>query len=126
MTRDIFPALVSNIASNVALFTINKFQRRIKGKGAVRGEKGSTVIYCNKSLEDLGVLIDGVAESVKHEIKKKTRWISWWCIATLGCFIGTTCDLFSGERCYLEEGSKEQQKDIWLKFFSSTPFFMQY
>ena len=71
MTRDIFPGLVSNIASNVALFTINKFQRRIKGKGAVRGGKGSTVIYCNKSLEDLGVLIDGVAESVKHEIKKK-------------------------------------------------------
>ena len=73
MTRDIFPALVSNIASNVALFTINKFQRRIKGKGAVRGGKGSTVIYCNKSLEDLGVLIDGVAESVKHEIKKKNK-----------------------------------------------------
>ena len=28
-----------------------------------------------KSLEDSGVLIDGVTETVKHEIKKTKRWI---------------------------------------------------
>ena len=50
-------------------------------KGAVRAGKGFTLFISNedinyiiktiKSLEDLGLLIDKVTETVKHEIKKE-------------------------------------------------------
>ena len=50
-------------------------------KGAVRAGKEFTLFISNeyqndiikiiKSIDDLGVLIDGVAETVKHEIKKQ-------------------------------------------------------
>ena len=73
--RDNLPGLVSNLTSNV----INKFERKISGKGAVRAGKRSTlfmsdedmndIIKIIKSLEDKGVLIDGVTETVKHENK---------------------------------------------------------
>ena len=62
---------------------MNRFDRKISGKGAVRAEKGFTlfishedmndIIKIIKSLKDLGVLIDGVTEIVKHEIKKKEK-----------------------------------------------------
>ena len=67
---------MSNVTSNA----INKFETKISGKGSVRAGKGFTLSIWNvdmndvikiiKSLEDLGVLIDGVIETVKHEIKK--------------------------------------------------------
>ena len=51
-----------------------------------RAGKGITIHISNEdigdiiriiiSLEHLGVLIDGVSETVKHEIKKRRRWIS--------------------------------------------------
>ena len=51
------------------------------GKGAVRPGKGFTLFISNedmndfikiiKSLKDLGLLIEGVTETVKHEIKNK-------------------------------------------------------
>ena len=68
---------MSNTTSN----TINKFERRINAKGAVKAEKEFTwfiyhenmnaTIKIKKSLEDLGVLIDCISETVKHEIKNK-------------------------------------------------------
>ena len=71
------PGLVSNLTSN----PINKFERKVSGKGAVRSGKGFTLFVSNedsndfikiiKSLEDSRVLIDGVTEAVKHEIKKQ-------------------------------------------------------
>ena len=77
MARDNLSGLVSNLASNA----INKFERKISGKGAVRAGKGFTLFISNedmndiikiiKSLEDSGVLIDGVTETVKHEIKNQ-------------------------------------------------------
>ena len=76
LARDNLHKLVSTLASNA----INKFERKISGKGAVRAGKGFTLFISNedmndiikiiKSLEDSGVLIDGVTETVKHEIKK--------------------------------------------------------
>ena len=75
--RDNLPGLVSNLTSNA----INKFARKLNGKGAVRAGKRFTLFVLNedvndiikiiKLLEDLGVLFDGVTETVKHE--KKTR-----------------------------------------------------
>ena len=73
LARDNLPGLVSNLTANA----INKFERKISGKGVVRAGKGFTLFILNedmndiikiiKSLEDSGVLI----ETVKHEIKKQ-------------------------------------------------------
>ena len=73
--RGNLPGLVSNLTSNI----INKFERKISGKGAVRTGKRSTLFMSDedmndifkiiKSLEDSGVLIDGVTKTVKHENK---------------------------------------------------------
>ena len=73
LARDNFPGLVSNLTLNA----INKFERKISGKGAVRAGKGFALFMSNedlndiikiiKSLEDSGVLIYGVTEIVKHE-----------------------------------------------------------
>ena len=58
-------------------------KKKVSGKGAVRAGKGFTLLISNedmndiikiiKSLEDSGVLIDGVPETVKHEIKKNKK-----------------------------------------------------
>ena len=60
---------------------MNKFERSISGKAAVRAGKGFTLFISNedmndiiktiKSLEDSCVLIYGVTETVKNEIKNK-------------------------------------------------------
>ena len=60
---------------------INKFERKINGKGAVRAGKEFTLFISNedingaikiiKSLEDSNEWIDGITETVKHEIKKQ-------------------------------------------------------
>ena len=75
LARDNLPGLVINLTSNA----INKFERKISGKGTVRAGKGFTSFISNvdmndiikniKSLKDSGVLIDGVTETVKHETK---------------------------------------------------------
>ena len=60
---------------------MNRLDRKISGKGALRAGKGFTLFISNedmngiikitKSLEDSGVLIDGVTETVKDGIKNK-------------------------------------------------------
>ena len=75
LARDNLPGLVSNSTSNA----INKFERKINGKGTVRAEKEFTlfilkedmndVIKIVKSPEDSDVPIDEVSETVKIEIK---------------------------------------------------------
>ena len=77
--RDNLAGLVSSITSN----TINKFEKEVNGKGDVRAVKGFTLFISNedmndiikiiKSLEDSRVLIYGVTETVKHEIKKNKK-----------------------------------------------------
>ena len=72
--RDNLTGLLSNITFNV----IQKFKRKISGKGSVRPGKGFTLFISNedmntfkiiKSLEDSGALIDGVNETVKNSKK---------------------------------------------------------
>ena len=73
--------LVSNIASNTVLSAVNKFERIIIRKQAVREDKRFTLFILNEdteatnkiiiSLEHMGVLIDSVTERVNHEIKNK-------------------------------------------------------
>ena len=69
---------VSNLSSNA----INEFERKISGKGAAKAEKGFNLFISNedmnyiikiiKSLEDSDVLIDGITETGKLEIKNRT------------------------------------------------------
>ena len=66
----------------------------MREKGAVRARKWLTLLFSNeamndmikiiKSLEDSGVLIDGVTETVRHEIKKQ------------GGFLGALLALLAG------------------------------
>ena len=77
LDRDNIPGLVINLTSNAK----NKFERKVSAKGAVRAGKGFTLFISNedmndivkiiKSLDDSSVLIDGVTETVKDEIKKQ-------------------------------------------------------
>ena len=77
LARDNLPGLVSNLTLNAT----NKFKRKISGRGAVRvgrrfslfisNEDMNDIIKIIKSLEDSGVLIDGVTETVKYEVKKE-------------------------------------------------------
>ena len=79
--RDYLPGLVSNLTSNA----INKSERKINGKEAVRTGKRLTSIYFEwryeniiktiNSLEDLGVLIDGIIETLNNEIKQEGRFL---------------------------------------------------
>ena len=75
--RDNLSGLVRNLTSNA----VNKFEGKVSGKGAVSARKGLTLFISNedmngvikviKLLGDSGVLIDGITETVKHEIRKQ-------------------------------------------------------
>ena len=77
MSRDNLPELVSNLTSS----GINKFEKNMSRKGVVKAGKGFTSFISNedmndiikiiKSLEDPSVLIHGVTETVRDEIKKQ-------------------------------------------------------
>ena len=104
LAGDNLPGLKCNLTSNA----INKFEGKINGKGAVRAGKGfilsisnedmNAIIKIIKSLKDSGVLIDGVTETVKNEIKKARRWISWSFVSTFSRFISATSNFFSSKR----------------------------
>ena len=79
LATDNLPGLVSNIALNA----INKFERKLSGKGAVRLGKGFTLFISNEDMNDIikivklfkdsGVVTESINETVKHEIKKQGR-----------------------------------------------------
>ena len=96
------PGLVSNLTSSA----INKSDRKIIAKEHARARKGFTfftsnedindIIKVKKSLEDSGILLDGVTKAVKYEIKK--RRIYWSFVSTFSCFINTTSKFLSSKR----------------------------
>ena len=47
--RDNLPGLVSNLTSN----SINQFERKLSGKGAVRAGKGFTLPISNEDMNDI-------------------------------------------------------------------------
>ena len=111
LARYNLPGLLSNLTSNA----INKFERKINGKGTVRAGKLFALFISNedmndmikviKSLEDLGVLVDGVTETVKHEIKKTRRRISWRFVIAFSHFNSETSNFFcSSERYRYKRG----------------------
>ena len=77
LAKDNLPELVTNFTSNA----INTFDKKISREEAVSAGKGFTLSISNgdmndiikviKTLENSGVLIAGVTETVKHERKKQ-------------------------------------------------------
>ena len=113
LATDNLPELVCNLTSNA----ITKFERKITGKGVVRAGKGFTLFILNEDMndiikikessEDSGVLIDGVTEIVKHEIKKQeSRFLgAFLAISRMLIISITSLDLmaFFQEIIYLEK-----------------------
>ena len=86
LARESLLGLVSNLNSSA----INKFDRKINGKGAVKLGKRFTLFISNedmnnvnkiiKFLEDSGISIDGVTETVKDKIEKNKKLdLLWLC-----------------------------------------------
>ena len=73
LARDNLPGLVSSLTSTA----INKFERRISGKGAVRTGKGFTLFISNEDMNDIIKIIKPledskvITETVKHKIKNQ-------------------------------------------------------
>ena len=82
LTNAFFPFTGNNLHGLVGN-TINKqgknklVERKISEKGAVKVRKGFTVFILNDTL------IDGITETVKHEITKTRKWISSSFVAPL-------------------------------------------
>ena len=64
----------------------------------IPNEDMNGIIKIIKSLEDSSVLINGVAETVKDEIKKPRRYISWSFVSTFDSCIIATSNFFSSKR----------------------------
>ena len=77
MAKDILSQLATKVTSSVR----DNFERKISSRGAVRAGKGFTLFILNedmdhviRTIKSLGhscVLIHGVAETVKREIKEQ-------------------------------------------------------
>ena len=116
LARDNLHGLKSNLASNV----INKFERKISVKGDVRAGKGISLFISNedmndiikiiKSLEDSGVSIDGVTETVKHEIKKQEGGFPGALSAPLAASLVRPVIFFSFERCTWKRSQKSRKR----------------
>ena len=102
LAKDNLPGLISNLTSSAK----NKFDRKISRKRAVRAGKGyplftstedmNDVIKIIKPLEDLGVLIDGVTETVKDKIKNK-KTVFWSFVSTFSSFFSATSNFYSSK-----------------------------
>ena len=111
LTKDVLPKLATKATSSV----LDKFERKISGKAAVRAEKGFTLFISNGNMDDIikivesleksSLLTDGATETVKHEIKKRWIFLGYYitynCIidSTYGFFIDTTCGFFIDKCC---------------------------
>ena len=104
LARTNLSGLVSILNSNAT----NKLERKVSRKKAVRAGKGFALFISNedmneifkiiKSLEDLGLLIDGVTETVKHEIKKQEGGFLGALLAPLAASLVSTSNFFSSKR----------------------------
>ena len=78
MAQENLLGLVSNLTSSKINF---------------RARKGFTLFISNEDC------IDEVTDTVKDEIKQKTRrWISWSFVSTFSSFISTTSNFFCSKR----------------------------
>ena len=95
LARDSLPGLLSNLTSS-AISVEKKLSKEFTL--LISNEDMNDIIKIIKSLEDSSVLIDGVTKTVKDEIKKTRRWISWTFFSTFSRFISTTSNFFKWKR----------------------------
>ena len=101
---------------------MNKFERKISGKRAVRAGKGFTLFILNedmnyiikiiKSLQDSGVLIDVVTEAVKYEIKRQEGGFLESFLAPLAASLVQPVISLVVKGRGVEEELEEQEEDI--------------
>ena len=131
LARDNLPGLVSILTSN----SINKFERKISGKWARRSGQGFTSYISNedtndiikiiKSLEDSGVLIDGVTETVKQEIQKQKGGFLEILLAPLAASIVQPV-ISSLVKGISGRGVRRAGREYTNKSFCFSPSFKQY
>ena len=128
LARNNLPGLVISLTSSA----INKLDRKISGKGALRAgkefilfisnEDTNDIIRIKKSLEDSGVLIIGVTETVKHETKYEVAFLGF--VSNFSSITSTTSNFLSSKMYKWE--LEDQEENIWMKIFSSPPSFKKY
>ena len=77
LAKDVLPKL----ATKATLSLLDKFERKISGKGAVRPGRGFNLFIPNEDMDDIikivetveksELSVDSVTETIKHEIKKQ-------------------------------------------------------
>ena len=77
--KDVLPKLSTKATSSI----LDKFERKISGKGDARAGKGFVLFISNEYMHDIikiaesvkksALLIAGATETVKHEIKKRRQ-----------------------------------------------------
>ena len=116
-------------------------ERRINGKGSVRGGKGFTLLILNEDIDDVIKIVKSLEDSgginwwsywsSKTWNKKSRRWVSCCFVSTFGCLGDKTCDFFRNRKYYWKKGheSDKSVRDIlitWIRIFSSALSFKQY
>ena len=64
LARDNLPGLISNLASN----TINRFERKISRKGAVRAGKGFPLFISNEDMNDIIKIIKSLEDVLMYQM----------------------------------------------------------
>ena len=64
LARDNLPGLISNLTSN----TINRFERKIRGKGAVRAGKRFSLFISNKDMNDIIKIIKSLEDVLMYQM----------------------------------------------------------
>ena len=80
------------------------------------------IIKIIKSLEDSGVLIDEVTEPIN--MKKKDGFLETLLAPLAASLVQPV--ISSVVKGISGRGIRRKEEDIWIKIFSSTPFFKQY
>ena len=118
--------VLAPLATMASAFAIDgATQRKMRGQGVRRAGKGITLVISNKGMDDIikiikslensDVFLDGVGETVKHEIKKKQEW---GYLRMLFAFLGTSIigNMLTGERVRKGEKGYNNMDHIDKKF----------
>ena len=82
------------------------------------------IIKILKLLECSNVLIDGITETVKHEIKKQEEEFIPAFLAPLAASL--VQPVISAVVKYMSGTRNHEEEDIWIKMFICAPSFKQY
>ena len=96
---------LTKLANKWTLSILDKLERKISGRGAIRVRKWFSLFFSNEDMNDIitivkslkksGLLIDGTVDAVKNETRKSNRkWSSSCFECTYGCFIDSHYGIF--------------------------------